>query len=64
MTIYIEKAGPMAQYDWVVYNGNRRISQHYKKSAAKDSAFRTARSSNAVVKEQMADGTWRTVRNY
>lgn len=64
MTLYIEKAEPAAQYNWIVYNGNRKYSQHNKKSAAKRSALKKARSSGAVVKEQMADGTWRTIRNY
>jgi hypothetical protein len=63
-TIYIEKAGWDAQYDWDVYHGNRRLSSHYKKSAAKRNAVSEARQRNAVLKEQMTDGTWRTVRSY
>lgn len=64
MTVYIEKAGPNDRENWHVFNGNVRISRHRKKSTAKDRALSYARERGAVVKEQMQDGTWRTIRNY
>lgn len=64
MTVYVEKAQPTERYNWVVYNGNIEVSSHLKKAAAVDRALSYARAHNAVVKEQMTDGTWRTIRNY
>lgn len=64
MTVYVEKARANEPYSWAVYNGQMLISRHRKKSAAKQSAMQVARRSGAPLKEQMQDGSWRTVRSY
>lgn len=64
MTVYVEKAPPTSRYKWCVYHGRVKVSNHHKKSAALDKAFAFAREREAVLKEQLTDGTWRTIRNY
>lgn len=62
--VYVEKAGPSSRYKWSVYRGRVRVSDHYKKANARQAAFDHGREHNAIVKEQLTDGTWRTIRNY
>jgi hypothetical protein len=64
MTVFVEKAKPTERYSWIVYSGNQRISEHRKKKRALQEAEEVGRQRDAVVREQMQDGTWQTRRNY